>query len=174
MMNQEMSNITCLTREALIDLINLDISHLYSAAIQYNNHAAMIKGAVWMSYAQDIKNHAHDDFYQAQELSERITLLGGCPTVQVAPVKTAESSLEMVEQDMSIQLESIDRLKKRIEQLMDAEEFGFVEIYQEILKHEQGHLLTTEAALGDKLPAEEVETIKIRMARQARQKNYMA
>jgi bacterioferritin len=150
----EMEGAQGATPESVIAKINDDISHLYAAAIQYNNHAALLEGPPWASMVEDLKGHAHDDFGQAQELSGRVKDLGGSPTTEVSEVKVSSTSSEMIEIDRATQKASVARYKERLPELLVLQEYGLAKYYQELIVHEEEHLSKLETLMGPKQPPE--------------------
>lgn len=135
--------------QQFIDLVNEDIERLYAAAIQYNNHAAMIEGAKWMGYASDLLEHAKDDFGQAQELSDKVQYYGGVPSVNVHQIKLSPDPKVMIQIDLDIQKESVQRYRERLQQAISLSLGAMADIYQGMVTHEEEHHNTTKNFLGD-------------------------
>lgn len=142
-----------MTMQDLLAKMNEDVAHLYAAAIQYNQHAALLDGRDWVELAEDLLEHAKDDFEQAQELSGHVAFLGGVPTTQVAEIKVSEDSLSMALIDWDTQKESVARYKERLPQLLVLQQYAMAQYYQNLLLHEEEHLNTLEMIIGkDNLP----------------------
>lgn len=127
----------------IIDLMNQDISKLYRAVIQYNNHIALIKGAEWMGYVEDLKGHAADDASQALFLCEKVAYYGGIPTVSIDTPLTAEDSRAMVELDEQIQREAVETYNERVNYCKENNLIALVDFYQGLATHEEEHHNTT-------------------------------
>lgn len=123
----------------LIKFMNEDITNLYRAVIQYNNHAALIKGAEWMGYIQELQDHALDDMAQAVVLCDKVVYYGGEPSTAVSQVSTAKSTEEMVKLDEQIQKEAVETYRKRAKYCEDCNLPALVKLYQDMAEHEEDH-----------------------------------
>ena len=100
----------------LIKLLNRDLELEYSAAIQYINHAAVMKGAAYGDIIKEIKLHATEEIQHAMLLSDQIDFLGGTPSILVGNILTSVDNLKMLRQDLDGEEDAIQRYKIRIEQ----------------------------------------------------------
>jgi bacterioferritin (cytochrome b1) len=165
-----------LDKQVLVDLIKKDIANLYKAAIQYNTHAAMIKGAHWEGYVKDLSGHAGDDFYQAQLLSEKLEYhFEECPYQEVPPTDSCvgKSSLQMIEDDLNLQTKAEASYKERIYQLMESGYPALANEYQKMLSHEEEHKNTTESFLFSYTTENDQDrVIQLRLARLSRKRRF--
>ena len=134
----------------LIEYINEDIQGLYTAVIQYNNHAALIEGAEWMAYVTDLQQHTQDDAGQATLLADKVAYYGGVPTLKINDPKTAKTSREMIEQDEQLQRKNASIYRSRVEFCKSIGESAMEHIYLKIAEHEEEHHNTTLSFLGMK------------------------
>lgn len=134
--------------QKLIDMLNEDLSGLYTAIVQYVNHVALIEGAQFMGYVEDLKQHLSDDFQQSINLAEKIAYLGGKPTLHIKEAKGAENSIEMIRLDAELQKNNIDKYRKTIKYANDIGEFAIANFYMELIEHEEEHHNTTLAFLS--------------------------
>jgi bacterioferritin len=61
--------------KGLIEVLNRDLELEYSAAIQYINHAAVMKGAAYGDIIKEIKIHTTEEIQHAIILSDQIDFL---------------------------------------------------------------------------------------------------
>ena len=134
----------------LIEKMNEDIQALYTAVIQYNNHAALIEGAEWMGYVEDLKQHIQDDSGQATELADKVAYYGGVPTLKIGVPKTAKESRTMIEQDEAIQRKNVETYAKRVKFCESIGETAMMHFYLKLSEHEEEHHNTTLSFLGMK------------------------
>ena len=133
----------------LIKLLSRDLELEYSAAIQYINHAAVMKGAAYGDIIKEIKLHATEEIQHAMLLSDQIDFLGGTPSILVGNILTSIDNLEMLRQDLDGEEDAIQRYKIRIEQAEELKEFALSQHLRTILSMEQEHAMDLKQALGD-------------------------
>jgi bacterioferritin len=78
------------TREELIQLLNEDLAREYQAIIAYVVYSQVLKGAAYMSIAEELEKHAQQEVQHALIISKQIDYLGGMPCVTAKPVRTSE------------------------------------------------------------------------------------
>src|SRR3954463_1000275 len=91
---------TKLTRQKLIDLLNEDLAREYQAIISYVVYSQVLKGAEYMSIADQLETHAHEELKHALIISRQIDYLGKMPTVTAKPVRTSEKARDMLRFDL--------------------------------------------------------------------------
>jgi ferritin-like protein len=74
-----------ITRERLAELLNEDLSREYQAIIAYVVYSQVLKGAEYMSIADQLEAHAHDELKHALIISRQIDYLGKMPSVTPKP-----------------------------------------------------------------------------------------
>src|SRR2546421_593440 len=77
------------SRERLIDLLNEDLAREYQAIIAYVVYSRMLKGAAYMTIANELEGHAKQELDHALIIAEQIAYLGGTPTVTPKAVRLA-------------------------------------------------------------------------------------
>jgi bacterioferritin len=78
------------SRERLAELLNDDLSREYQAMISYVVHSQVLKGAEFMSIAEQLELHAQQELKHALIISRQIDYLGKMPTVAPKAVRTRE------------------------------------------------------------------------------------
>ncbi len=137
-----------ITIEKLNELLNHDLELEYSAAIQYINHSAVMKGAAYGDIIKELKIHANEEIAHAMILADQIDFLNGEPTVNVGDIKTSKENETMLKQDLEGEEDAIRRYKIRIEQAEDLKEFALAQQLRNILAMEQEHAMDLKQALG--------------------------
>ena len=137
-----------ITVENLVAYLNKDLELEYSAAIQYINHAAVMKGAAYGDIIKELKIHANEEIQHAIILADQIDYLKGKPGVGVGPIKTHDDNVTMLEQDLEGEEDAIRRYKIRIDQAEQLKEFALSQQLRTILAMEQEHAMDLEQALG--------------------------
>jgi bacterioferritin len=141
-----------LTREQLIALLNEDLEREYQAIIAYVVYSQVLKGAEYMSIADELAVHAGEELQHALTLSNQIDYLGGMPSVKPKPVKTSEKPKEMLQFDLDNENETIRNYRVRVRQCEELGEFAIAEHIRQILVQEQDHQIALATALGKDVP----------------------
>lgn len=141
-----------LTKEKLIDLLNEDLQREFQAVIAYVNYSQTLKGAQYMSIADQLVEHSKQELSHALKLSFWIDFFGGMPAVTSKPVKTSEDPKQILRFDLDNEKETIRNYRRRIRQADELSEFGLGEDLREILREEADHLNDLATALGENTP----------------------
>jgi bacterioferritin len=141
-----------ISREALVALLNEDLSREYQAIIAYVVYSQVLKGAEYMNIASELEKHAGEELSHALIISNQIDYLGGMPSVQAKPVKTSEKAEDMLRFDLDNEVQTIRNYRERIFQCESLGEFAVAEHIREILMDEQDHLIALATALGVDVP----------------------
>jgi bacterioferritin len=140
------------TRKQLIDALNEDLSREYQAIIAYVNYSQVLKGAAYMSIADQLVIHAKQELDHALKISNAIDYLGGMPSVVPKPVKTSEKAEDMLKFDLQNEKDTIANYRRRVKQADALNEYAIAETIREILLEEQDHLIDLATALGIDAP----------------------
>lgn len=141
------------TREELAALLNEDLAREYQAIIAYVVYSQVLKGAEYMSIADQLAQHAAEELKHALTIARQIDYLGALPTVVPKPVKVAEQPEDMLRADLANEVETIRNYRTRVRQCEAMGEFAIAEHIREILLDEQDHLIDLATALGEDAPA---------------------
>ena len=139
-------------RKGLIALLNEDLSREYQAIIAYVAYSQMLKGAAYMSIAQELEVHAAEELQHALIIAKQIDYLGGTPTVTPQPVKLSEKADDLLRFDLENEAATIRNYRARVRQCEALGEFAMAEHIREILKQEQEHQIELATALGEDAP----------------------
>src|SRR5205085_1776868 len=151
MANKSMDGST-LTREQLINLLNEDLAREYQAIIAYVVYSQVLKGAQYMSIAEELVKHARQELDHALVIARQIDYLGGMPTVTPRPVKTSEKAEEMLRFDLDNENETVRHYRERVRQCEALGEYAMAEHIRQILMQEQEHQIDLATALGVDVP----------------------
>src|SRR5512135_814905 len=81
-----------ITRAQLIERLNEDLSREYQAIIAYVVYSQALKGAEYMSIAEELELHAKEELEHALTIAKHIDYLGGMPTVTPKKVVQADDA----------------------------------------------------------------------------------
>ena len=140
------------TRDDLIKALNDDLSREYQAIIAYVVYSQTLKGAQYMSIADELEKHAHEELKHALTVAKHIDYLGGDITATPKPVKLSEKAEDMLRFDLDNENETVRNYRERVRQCEALGEYGIGEDLREILRQEQEHQNDLADALGIDVP----------------------
>ena len=140
------------SRERLAELLNEDLSREYQAIIGYVVYSQVLKGAEFMSIAEQLEIHAHEELKHALIISRQIDYLGKMPCVSPKSVRTSENAREVLRFDLDNENETIRNYRERVRQCESLGEFAMAELIRQILVDEQDHQIDLATALGEEVP----------------------
>ena len=168
-MAEEQKSESQVTREQLIDLLNEDLAREYQAIIAYVVYSQVLKGAEYMSIAQELETHAGEELQHALIVAKLIDYLGGTPAVNPKQVKTSEKAREMLRFDLDAENETVKNYRERVRQCEALGEYAMAEHLREILKQEQEHQIDLATALGEDVPDVSKLNVKVDTPKSARE-----
>ncbi len=151
-MTDKQEDQTNVTRERLADLLNEDLAREYQAIIAYVVYSQVLKGAQYMSIADQLEVHAQQELNHAITIARQIDYLGKMPVVVPKPVRTSEDAKEMLRYDLDNENETIRNYRDRVRQCERLGEFALAEQIRQILVEEQDHQIDLATALGEDPP----------------------
>ena len=140
------------TRERLAELLNEDLSREYQAIIAYVVYSQVLKGAEYMTIADQLEKHAGQELQHALTISRQIDYLGKMPTVSPKSVKTSDDPKQMLRFDLDNENETVRNYRERVRQCEALGEFAMAEQIRQILVQEQDHQIDLATALGVDVP----------------------
>ena len=141
-----------ISRDRLAELLNEDLAREYQAIIAYVVYSQVLKGAAYMSIADQLEIHAKQELDHALIISRQIDYLGKMPTVNPMPVKTSEDAKAMLRFDLENENETIRQYRARVRQCEALGEYSMAEQIRQILVQEQDHQIDLATALGEDVP----------------------
>src|ERR1700754_2478775 len=123
-MSDQQNGETRVSREKLEDVLNEDLAREYQAIIAYVVYSQVLKGAEYMSIADQLEVHAAQELKHALTISRQIDYLGAMPTVVPKPVRTSEKAKDMLRFDLENENETIRNYRTRIRQCEALGEFA--------------------------------------------------
>jgi bacterioferritin len=141
-----------ISRARLAELLNEDLSREYQAIISYVVYSQVLKGAEYMSIAEQLEIHAQQELKHALIVSRQIDYLGRMPSVAPKPVRTSDKAKDMLRFDLENENETIRNYRERVRQCEALGEFAMAEQIRQILVEEQDHQIDLATALGEEVP----------------------
>ena len=141
-----------ITRAQLIDRLNDDLAREYQAIIAYVIYSQVLKGAEYMSIADELAVHAGEELHHAITIAKQIDYLGGMPTATPKTVTLSDDAKTMLRADLDNENETIRNYRERVRECEALGEYAMAEDIREILRQEQEHQIDLATALGIDVP----------------------
>ncbi|HZU11256.1 MAG TPA: ferritin-like domain-containing protein [Chloroflexota bacterium] len=136
------------TRDELVQGLQEDLAREYKAIIQYVIFSQVLDRAKYMSIAEQLEVHAHQELDHALKIARQLDYFGAYPTHQPQDIWTSESNEDMLWFDLKAEDFTIENYRGRIRQAQALGEFALAETLQEIITQEQDHQIDLATALG--------------------------
>ncbi len=141
-----------ITRQDLIAKLNEDLAREYQSIIAYVVYSQVLKGAEYMSIAEELEIHAKEELAHAITVSKHIDYLGGMPTATALKVALSDDARTMLRADLDNENETVRNYRERVRQCEALGEYAMAEHIREILVNEQEHQIDLATALGKEVP----------------------
>lgn len=92
----------------LIKRLNQALSLEYAATIQYMNQQCVVRGVDRQDFAPFFATSSSEAHLHAQNLGNKISALGGVPTVKPAAVRQADTLAQMLAHDLEMEQKALD------------------------------------------------------------------
>lgn len=134
------------SEKKILKLLNQALSDELGAIYQYMWHHFHGQGIESASIRELFKEAAMDEMKHAEELAERITLLGGDPTHQPGPVKFGGDLRKMMKDDLESEEEAIEFYRQAVKQCDDDPTTR--RLFETLLESEERHADTWRTLLA--------------------------
>ena len=135
------------TREELIELLNGDLAREYQAIITYIQYAASVTGPYRQELKQFFSNEVPDETMHAQYLADKISAMGGIPTVTSEPVAQETDAKKMLQNVLEAEKIARNNYSARAKQADELGEVGLANHLEDMADDESGHHDETEKIL---------------------------
>ena len=133
----------------VIEFLNEQLTAELTAINQYFLHARMQENWGYTKLAAYTRHESIDEMRHAETLTDRILFLDGLPNFQkLFPLRIGEDVKEQFECDMKIEQEAVKRLHEGIAYMRSVSDVTSANIFEDILKDEEGHIDYLETQLG--------------------------
>jgi bacterioferritin len=119
--------------------------------IQYLQHSSVIEGPGFESFIEELRKHADQEKDHAIKIADRISFLGGVPTLVVNPMSSSSDPVELLKIELRAEDEAIKYYKERIAQADQLQDYGTSHLIKSILIEEEEHRLDLITILGNNL-----------------------
>ena len=101
--------------EAQIECLNRALRLQLRSVLEYSLVAGSVIGLEYQAHAAKMHEHALSELEDATRLVEKVTALGGEPTVEVAPLGFARDPAEAIDRLIENESETLEALQAAIE-----------------------------------------------------------
>jgi len=137
-----------ITKDQLIQGLQEDLAREYRAIIQYVIFSQKLDSARYMSIAEQLEQHAHQELDHAMAISRQLDYFGAYPVHAPEAVQVSEDNEQMLWIDLQAEDTTVHHYRERIRQAEALGEFALAEVLQEIVRQEQDHQIDLATALG--------------------------
>lgn len=148
-----MKDLTPISRNEMIRLLNEDLAREYQAIIAYVVYSQTMKGAKFQHIAKELEAHAGEELQHAVIIAKQIDYFNGTPITVPKKVEMSDKPEDMLRFDLENERVTIIAYRERIRQAEAMGEFALSEALREIIVQEQEHLTDLADALGIENPS---------------------
>ena len=144
-------------KKEVIDILNEALKLELGAVNQYWVHYRLLENWGYTKLAKKERAESIEEMHHADKLVVRIIFLEGFPNLQhVAPLMVGQSVKEVLECDLKGEHIARDLYMKGRELCRKHEDYVSMQLFEELLKDEEGHIdfLETQLDLLDKIGAQ--------------------
>ncbi|MDG6221793.1 MAG: ferritin-like domain-containing protein [Candidatus Bathyarchaeota archaeon] len=123
----------------LLELMNKGIARELQVSIQYMWQHVMVTGIKSAMVGGVFKEIAITEMKHAEEIAERLTYLGGVPTIKHDPIVVGKNLEEMLQLDKKAEEEAIELYKETIKAATADGDITTRRLFEEILGDEEEH-----------------------------------
>ena len=133
----------------VIEYLNKALYNELTAINQYFLHAKMLKNWGLEDLAKHEYEESIDEMKHADQLADRILFLEGLPNFQaLGKLRVGESPREILECDLSLELDGLPVLREAIEYCDGIKDFTSGRLFKDILDSEEEHVDWIETQLA--------------------------
>ena len=127
--------------DRVIEFLNDQLTAELTAVNQYFLHAKMQESLGLTKIAKHTRHESYDEMRHAEKLTDRILFLDGLPNYQrLFPLRIGQTITQMLEADMAVEVEAVDRLRRGIEYMRGTGDVTSANVFEEILENEEDHI----------------------------------
>ncbi len=133
---------------AVIAELNSALKEELTAINQYFLHAEMCENWKYNKLGDYIKKQSIDEMRHAEALIERILFLDGAPTLtELMHISVGQNVREQLESDLKLEIGAVAQYNAAIKLSAEAGDNASRELFERLLKDEEGHVDWLEAQL---------------------------
>jgi bacterioferritin len=108
-------------RKKVLEALNLDLEHEMTSIVRYLHHSFIVSGPIRAPLVAMFRNMASDSMQHAIKLGEKITAMGGHPSVKIQEIYEPgeQSILEMLKENLEAEKHHLQLYEKQLELVQD-------------------------------------------------------
>ena len=135
--------------DKVIEFLNKSLRHELTAVNQYWLHYRLAEDWGYTKLAKKEREESIEEMQHADKLIERIIFLEGHPNLQTLdPLRIGQDIKEVLECDLAGEYSARDLYKEARAVCRDAEDYVSMQLFESLLKDEEGHIDFLETQLG--------------------------
>ena len=135
--------------EQLLTKLNDAIAREIQVSVQYMWQHVQAKGIKGELVKDMFKSAAITEMKHAEEIAERLVMLGGIPTTAPTKISVGNSFEEMVKNDIEAEEGAVAMYREIIELANEEKDYTTANLFVSILADEEGHLDNFQSVLED-------------------------
>jgi bacterioferritin len=128
-----------MTSKELLEIMNKGIAREIQVSIQYMWQHVLWKGISGFAVKDELKDIAITEMKHAEAFAERLSYLGGTPTIKPDPINVRDELKDMIEQDKKDEEGAINLYKQGIEIAMKEGDLVTAKLFRNTLEDEEEH-----------------------------------
>jgi len=122
--------------QAVIDKLNEILKHEWTGVAQYSQAGFVVSGLWREVYSETFLDAAKESFGHAKIIGQKISALGGVPTIERNQVKQTDDLYEMLTNGLEFESKAV-QLYQEVLSMVDGKNRPLVVLLEEILLEEQ-------------------------------------
>ncbi len=136
-------------KKKVLEALNLDLEHEMSAMIRYLHHSFIVTGPLRGTLVNMFRTKARESMDHAITLGEKITALGGHPSVKIQEIyEPGDQTIEeMLEENLECERKHLDMYEKQLNLVQDNTPLRLM--FEQVIVEETAHIEDLEMYLRD-------------------------
>lgn len=140
-------------KQKIIDKLNVILRHEWTGVAQYAQAGFVVSGLWREVFSASFFEAAEESFGHAKLIGEKISALGGIPTVERNAIKQTQDLNEMLQNALEFETTAVKHYTEAIE-LVGDDDRALVILLEDVLKEEQEGVDEFTKILRDKIAAD--------------------
>lgn len=108
-------------RKKVLEALNLDLEHEMTSIVRYLHHSFIVSGPIRAPLVAMFRSMASDSMQHAIKLGEKITAMGGHPSVKIQEIYEPgeQSIIDMLKENLEAEKHHLELYEKQLELVQD-------------------------------------------------------
>jgi len=133
----------------VLEALNLDLEHEMTSIVRYLHHSFIVSGPIRAPLVSMFRSMAQDSMQHAIKLGEKITALGGHPSVRIQEIYEPgeQSIIEMLKEDLEAEKHHLTLYERQLDLVKDNTPLRL--LLEQVVVEESNHIEQLEMYLRD-------------------------